>query len=1185
MIARISGMVLLVTALAFVVYAQPPGILSVKLMDPPEFIDGGSYNCQLDTDFSSYSDTTWFEYRRLSIAPPDAYTDTSGWIRATNFTFTGAEDSVVVAYQVRAKEGPDGEPTEWSPLNYPSGESFIAMHDLDQPRRVRDLSHCSDGSDITLTWSDPGDGASGVAYYYVLRKTGSYTQLNYITPEELDIYRIAYIPASEDGFQSFTDTSPREGEVNHYTVVPEDRVGNFCPSNDIVSQDPGGPPPCAVITYAPLVDIPDYTNNEFIQIEIDITETTVRAFHRFRYRMIDTDTGDTTITDWTTNLYHIFELEECHTYKFAAQAKNLSTSFVSGWFDPEFMTTTRDMEGPINAEWISAEPREAGIYVEFDIDEEMTLGDLDCGSGFLAFHLFRVNLDSFPSDIITDIESYAGTDYEVATYSAAYDLTPYRYFDDGPDDLDVDLEDEDCYRYFVFAEDSFGHWSDLSELVSADACVDKGVAPPHLLELPEYISGADIILEFEDTTYCDITEIYFEYAFDDGFSLEVSTTPWLPIDDSSLHIDYPIDSTCEDIDTLSKHFLGLPESEYCFRAKTKDAVGSISEWSNIVCTTLDYTPPNVVRSGSILSKVHHTDQIQVVITWEDATESGGLGSGVSHYELWHSTDPDAPFETLLDEIPDYTSGHDTYQFVHNSPDPTDNWANNFYTIVSVDRVGNKITDAGRLEILTFPEYTPPHTPMIDTIYYEVSGSDERYVIEWTDPSPSSVFSDFHVYRILHSTSSAGLFLGDTVGEDAIVSYDGSYSGASRAFIPADAISVSGEIYFHMFTESPIDEHQSGYSEIYEYTNEVPEETYILSLDPGWNLVSLPVYRDDIEAQIDAYSEITGIFAWDPVSRIYEEADDLSPGYGYWINVNVSGGVNVVLEGVPVENIFIPIENSGWFIVGSTYYSDICYGYEGSLLDGPWAYDTEEGIYASEDRLNPGEGYWLLFSTHDNYWYAPVDCKAGFDYRSYESIVNLSIGEQQLNLASSNMATDMLDAYDNAMPPMAPGVEVDAYLMSDDGYRLITDARNDSKWDLYIEKTSMIEWSVSDGSIIIDGTDYENSNSIELNPGVYKVEFKAARPEDFALISSYPNPFNSATNLSFNIPENGRVKVEIYDHLGHLIRTLHDGTLERGKHEMLWNGTDDSGSEQTSGVFFCRITYNNQSATKRLLYVR
>ncbi|MDD2361181.1 MAG: FlgD immunoglobulin-like domain containing protein, partial [Syntrophaceticus schinkii] len=73
-----------------------------------------------------------------------------------------------------------------------------------------------------------------------------------------------------------------------------------------------------------------------------------------------------------------------------------------------------------------------------------------------------------------------------------------------------------------------------------------------------------------------------------------------------------------------------------------------------------------------------------------------------------------------------------------------------------------------------------------------------------------------------------------------------------------------------------------------------------------------------------------------------------------------------------------------------------------------------------------------------------------------------------------------------------------------------------------------------------------------------------------LRSIFPNPFNPNTNLSYSLAEEAEVSVKIYNARGQLVRTLNEGRKAVGHHSAAWDGKDDRGQNQSTGVYFFRM---------------
>lgn len=89
-----------------------------------------------------------------------------------------------------------------------------------------------------------------------------------------------------------------------------------------------------------------------------------------------------------------------------------------------------------------------------------------------------------------------------------------------------------------------------------------------------------------------------------------------------------------------------------------------------------------------------------------------------------------------------------------------------------------------------------------------------------------------------------------------------------------------------------------------------------------------------------------------------------------------------------------------------------------------------------------------------------------------------------------------------------------------------------------------------------------------------------------LAPNRPNPFRSATSISFNLPQNGDVRLTIYDVAGRLVRRLIDGQrLTAGPHEARWQGDDEVGRAAAPGVYYYRLEAGERSISRHMLLIR
>ncbi len=84
---------------------------------------------------------------------------------------------------------------------------------------------------------------------------------------------------------------------------------------------------------------------------------------------------------------------------------------------------------------------------------------------------------------------------------------------------------------------------------------------------------------------------------------------------------------------------------------------------------------------------------------------------------------------------------------------------------------------------------------------------------------------------------------------------------------------------------------------------------------------------------------------------------------------------------------------------------------------------------------------------------------------------------------------------------------------------------------------------------------------------------------------YPNPFNPATTIQFNLEKKDRVQILIYNVAGKLIKKLVDKNMVEGQHEVAWNGKDETGKLVSSGIYFCLMKTEEYSETKKMVLLR
>jgi hypothetical protein len=232
--------------------------------------------------------------------------------------------------------------------------------------------------------------------------------------------------------------------------------------------------------------------------------------------------------------------------------------------------------------------------------------------------------------------------------------------------------------------------------------------------------------------------------------------------------------------------------------------------------------------------------------------------------------------------------------------------------------------------------------------------------------------------------------------------------------------------------------------------------------------------------------------------------------------------------------------------------------------------------------------WLSFEKNDDTW----------KKRFY------TLDESQFCIMNDGFSQTAEYIYNFSEPEKLAGLQI---------YSLQQDLNNDGKADFYVlsyygsspYRQSFKIFDIVTGNVIFEKNDnsyyYSYPNLADANNDgtldcivvrfnypsftnyvyeVYSVGVTTFNEEDilprFELMQNYPNPFNPSTTITYSLTNSQQVKITIYDILGNTIRTLVNEFKEQGSHDVEWDGTNDSGVRQATGVYFYRMNANSQT---------
>lgn len=84
------------------------------------------------------------------------------------------------------------------------------------------------------------------------------------------------------------------------------------------------------------------------------------------------------------------------------------------------------------------------------------------------------------------------------------------------------------------------------------------------------------------------------------------------------------------------------------------------------------------------------------------------------------------------------------------------------------------------------------------------------------------------------------------------------------------------------------------------------------------------------------------------------------------------------------------------------------------------------------------------------------------------------------------------------------------------------------------------------------------------------------------LQNYPNPFNESTSISFSLPVDEKVIIDITDINGKIVKNLTDANYKAGTSAAIWNGVNNQGYPAKPGIYICRLSAGSLSGTVRMV---
>jgi hypothetical protein len=382
-------------------------------------------------------------------------------------------------------------------------------------------------------------------------------------------------------------------------------------------------------------------------------------------------------------------------------------------------------------------------------------------------------------------------------------------------------------------------------------------------------------------------------------------------------------------------------------------------------------------------------------------------------------------------------------------------------------------------------------------------------------------------------------------------------------------------------------------------------TRAYGVDPGWNLVSLPLLESDRVKNTLFPQAISPAFAYDSGSFVV--SDTLENGRGYWMKF--ASALSVAISGASSTTETVSVAE-GWNLIGALSAPIAAF----SVTSLPAGIMTSyvfgfRGHYVLSDSIYPMRGYWVKSG------------QPGSIVLSTESpamSLAKNADDEELKYASSFTFSDKTGARitlylvpqmsghvfrpDRYELPPAPRESVFDIRFASNRFAETVDPKCVAAMPVILRSTTppvTLEWNVDAMNVSLETggrrSSMTGSGKIQLNNGLSSLSLvtgvSPTLPVAFSVGQNYPNPFNPVTVIRYSVPVTreanvrqdpilSHISLKVYDMLGQLVATLVDDTKAPGEYTARWDA-----SNAPSGIYYYRFVAGGFTDIKKMVYLK
>ena len=994
------------------------------------------------------------------------------------------------------------------------------------------------GSDtaLTATWEGYSDAISGIAYYeYAIG----------LSAGEDDV--LPWVNNALDTTIFVSDLQLDHATLYYQSVRAVDLVNNVsapASSNGIMTDH--SPPEAGVINDGIGADETWLITNDRLYLNWNSFQDTISGINFYEYA-IGTVPGQSNVVPWTN----------VGTDTASVDSQLVLNHGVTYYGSVRITDNVGNVSDPYSSDGITVDL--FNPTVDIPVDGVLSGADLDYQASPNSLTVYWL------PTVEAELDYY---EYSFSTTVGEDDIVPWTVTTDTMAVIDsLDLAHAQIYFSNLRAFDLAGNPSFVS---SSDGITidlfepDTGTIIDGLSEDETYTSSLDTLVvtwtDFSDT----VSGIqYFEYG--------VGTT--------SGGLDIRDWTNIGPATTINPGALSLvDETSYFVSVKATDGVGHVSGIVTTNGITADHTGPagTTINDGDSTDIDRQNDLSSFSGNWQSFTDQF---SGLARHEAaLYDVTSSAYLETWTDV------GLDTV-ITFNGLDLID--GNTYEVHVrGVDQVGNTGAIVQSDGVLI--DLSAPVVP-IGLVGWFTTG---RIFLEWT----SNTEMDLGFYSVYGGTENNPTDLLLTTTADT-----------AEAFMPGYE---DGTLYYLRITATDIPGNES------DYTDEVigiPQETAITSINPDTSLV---YDADQNQLTIQLSQPVTDIGTVNSSSIAYPGGMQISMTYSAvdttillqfdepfasldTIDLVFSGMVDWSNNGTTDKYLtlhtYLLADYNGDNLINVIDLTDFATAWSDNTLSfelGPVSGTVPHLIPVPNGKFDLRD---VMAFTRMWHWYNQTPILSGGGLLASGSDIGplLNIAQQGRSLVMSLPEGATAGQVVVSYPPISKQFSTITDVTSEK--QIYLSSRNQEAGQMLVEWADLGSGNMEEVVLIAQSLDRNNTDVTItytifddqkeiISKGTQTVALKAI-PNSYALHNNFPNPFNPVTNIFYDLPESGHVRMVIYDLLGREVTTLISETMKSGYYATRWNGRNQYGQPVGAGIYFYHLQTSAYSKAQKMLLVK